>query len=133
LADRLALEAWADWMKSQKDDVPPLAEEFLEELRRIAKSQPGDPCWESGDLDEDDEDGEEDAEEAEDEEVDQDDQAGAAKPGLILRTVTEALGFLDYFDGYRMVATDEDLQVEGIRQRYGHLLLDDYRKDRGEV
>ena len=50
--------------------------------------------------------------------------------GITLRTVTETLRFIDSFDGYGMVATDEDLQVEGIRQMYGRRLKDDYRRKR---
>lgn len=43
---------------------------------------------------------------------------------IILKTVTEALEFLDSFDGYGMCATDEELQVEELRERD---LLDDYK------
>jgi hypothetical protein len=42
----------------------------------------------------------------------------------------ETLRFIGSFDGYGMVATDEDMQVEGIRQMYGRRLKDDYRRKR---
>ena len=50
----------------------------------------------------------------------------AAQEGVTLRSVREMLTLLDEFDGWGMVATDEQLQVEGIRRMYGHLLSDDY-------
>jgi hypothetical protein len=141
----MALSAWDDWRKSQKGDAPPLAEEFLEELRRVGEAQPGNLSLEPGDLDEDDEYEDEDDDEVDwdedddevdwdedddEEEADVDAQPGAVKPGVTLRTVTEALRFLDSFDGYGMVATDEDLQVEGIREMYGRRLEDDYGRKR---
>lgn len=45
---------------------------------------------------------------------------------VILRTVREALQFIDSFDGYGMAATDEDLQVERLRD---FDLVDDYDED----
>ena len=40
-----------------------------------------------------------------------------------LKTVTEALNFLDAFDGFGMIATDEHQQVEKLRD---FDLVDDY-------
>ena len=66
-----------------------------------------------------------------------DDKSGLVEPeaepsaemthtGVTLRSVREMLTFLDRFDGWGMIATDEDLQIEAIRKFYGHLLKDDY-------
>jgi hypothetical protein len=44
---------------------------------------------------------------------------------VVLNTITEALAFIDSFDGYGMVATDEQQQVQRLRQLD---LVDDYRE-----
>lgn len=41
-------------------------------------------------------------------------------------TITEALEFVDEFDGYGMICTDEDLQVDRLRE---FDLIDDYQKE----
>ena len=56
-------------------------------------------------------------------------QLSSVPKGVTLRTVQEVLNFLDEFDGCGMVATDEYLQVEGIRKWYGHLLKGDYEDE----
>jgi hypothetical protein len=43
---------------------------------------------------------------------------------VVLNTITEALAFIDSFDGYGMEATDEQLQVARLRQ---FDLIDDYK------
>lgn len=45
---------------------------------------------------------------------------------ITFNTVTEALEFLDVFDGYGMLATDEDLLVERLRE---FDLEDDYEDE----
>jgi hypothetical protein len=99
------------------------SEESIEELWRAKAILEGDLKWEKDHLDDDNED-EQQAE------VEMHAQPRRKNEGITLRTVTEALRFLDSFDGYGMVATDEDLQVEGIRQMYGRRLEDDYRRKR---
>jgi hypothetical protein len=98
------------------------SEESIEELRRAKAILEGDFKWEKP-LDDDNEDEQQD-------EVEMDTQPRRKNKGITLRTVTETLRFIDSFDGYGMVATDEDMQVEGIRQMYGRRLKDDYRRKR---
>ena len=45
-----------------------------------------------------------------------------------LKTVTEVLQFIDAFDGYGMVSTDEEYQVSRIRELCP-FLKDDYKKE----
>lgn len=49
---------------------------------------------------------------------------------IILNTVTEVLDFIDSFDGYGMVSTDEKEQVEKIMEYVFHYeLIDDYKDE----
>ncbi len=43
-----------------------------------------------------------------------------------LKTITEALNFIDHFDGRGMCSIDEELQVETLRK---FDLIDDYEID----
>jgi hypothetical protein len=98
------------------------SEESIEDIRRAKAILEGDFKWEKP-LDDGNEDEQQD-------EGGVDAQPRQKNKGITLRTVTETLRFIDSFDGYGMVATDEDMQVEGIRQMYGRRLKDDYRRKR---
>jgi len=52
--------------------------------------------------------------------------------GITFRTVREVLHFLDSFDGYGMISTDEGMQVDRIRELAGGDLLDDYEEEEDE-
>jgi hypothetical protein len=49
------------------------------------------------------------------------------EPAVALNTVKEVLAFIDQFDGYGMIGTDEDLQVERIREVCN--VVDDYKDE----
>jgi hypothetical protein len=99
------------------------SEESIEELRTAKAILEGDFKWEKGPMDDDNEGEQQD-------EVEMGTQPRRKNEGITLLTVTETLRFIDSFDGYGMVATDEDMQVEGIRRMYGRRLKDDYRRKR---
>jgi hypothetical protein len=51
---------------------------------------------------------------------------------VVINSVTEMLSLIDSFDGYGMVATDEELQVTQIRELYPNL-KDDYEDRQGPL